>query len=295
MAPDDALFVSQPLLHRVSRVNPEFLLDLARTGAPGNDPDQGTSVVAGTGKAGRGGDGGPAFDAELDSPAGIAVGPDGSLFITDSFNDRLRRVSPDGRIETVSAVSGLRRPRSVTVDGDGVIHLADTGNHRVWRLDPDGAARVVAGSGIPGHFGDGGPAIHASLSGPQAVAVDAQGRLLVADQEHRRIRRVDAGGRIETIAGTAYGGRPASAGWPARATDIGAPTSLAVGPGGVVYLADSVHNQVLALRDDGSLRVLASRSGPVVVADPRQVAVGPDGTVYVAQPGRHRITIIPGR
>ncbi|CAJ59997.1 Hypothetical protein FRAAL1337 [Frankia alni ACN14a] len=294
VAPDRALIVSQPLLHRISRVDPEFLLDLAPTGVPPHGRGGGLSVVAGTGKAGRTGDGGPASDAELDSPAGIAVGPDGSLLITDSLNDRLCRVSPEGRIETVTVVSGLRRPRSVTVDGDGVIHLADTGNHRVWRLDPDGTARVVAGSGTPGHSGDGGLAIHASLRGPQAVAVDAQGRLLVADQEHRRVRRVDAAGRIETIAGTAYGGRPATAGGPARATDIGAPTSLAVGPDGIVYVADSANNQVLALQGDSTLRVVASRSGPVVVADPRQVAVGPDGTVYIAQPGRHRITIIPG-
>ncbi|WP_261562403.1 hypothetical protein [Frankia tisae] len=71
-------------------------------GAPGNDPDQGTSVVAGTGKAGRGGDGGPAFDAELDSPAGIAVGPDGSLFITDTGNHRVWWLDPDGAARIVA-------------------------------------------------------------------------------------------------------------------------------------------------------------------------------------------------
>ncbi|ABW16416.1 serine/threonine protein kinase [Parafrankia sp. EAN1pec] len=294
VAPDGALLVSQPLLHRISRVDPGFLINLAHTGTAPGGPARSTTTFAGKGKAGRSGDGGPAPDAELDSPAGIAMSSDGSLLIADCLNDRLRRVSPDGRIETMPALPGLRQPRSVTVDPHGVIYLADTGNHRIWRLDPGDGARVVAGSGTPGYSGDGGPAVHASLTRPQAVAVDAQGRLLIADQEHRRIRRVDTTGRITTIAGTAYGGRPASAGQPAHTTDIGAPTGLAVGPDGVIYLADSANNRVLAIAGDSTVSVLASRSGPVVVADPRQVAVGPSDTVYIAQPGRHRITIIPG-
>ncbi len=296
VAPDNTLIVSQPLLHRVSRIQLGFLDALSRADPIPEDLARNTVVIAGTGKAGRSGDGGPALDAELDSPAGVAVAPDGSVLIADSLNDRLRRVSPDGRISTdrtALAAPGLHRPSAVAVGADGVCYLADSENHRVWRIEPGREAHLVAGSGTPGFAGDGGPATAATLNRPQALAVDARGRLLIADQGNRRIRRVDRTGRIDTIAGTAYGGRPASTGGPALALDIGSPDSLAVGPDAALYLVDAANNQVLVIAADAMTHVLAGRRGPVPVADPRQVAIDPDGNVYIAQPSRHRITIIP--
>ncbi|WP_049796099.1 protein kinase [Frankia sp. EAN1pec] len=301
VAPDGALYVSQPLAHRVLRVD---AADAAPGTTKGGPPRPTASrvtafqvtasqtVVAGTGKAGRAGDGGPATAAELDNPAGLAVTEDGTLLIADCFNDRIRRVDPDGTITTVPTPAALRRPRAVTTGPGGVLLIADTDSHRVWRLGPGETARVIAGTAEPGYSGDGGPATRAAIGRPQSLAVDGAGRLLIADPDQRRIRRVDHAGRIGTMAGTAYGGRPAADGAPATGTDVGTPTGLAVGPDGTVYLADPAGDRVLAIHPDGRVAVAAARSGEVPVLDPKQVAVGPDGTLYIAQPGRHRITAV---
>lgn len=273
---DRSVLVSQPLAHRIIRIS----------------PDGTTTVVAGTGKAGHAGDGGPATAAELDSPAGLALAPDGTLFVADRFNDRIRRIRADGLIDTVPTGSPLRRPRAVAVDRAGVLYIADTDNHRVWRVTPDGTAEVVAGSGTPGYSGDGGPAIVASIGRPQALAVDGPGTLLIADPDARRIRRVDPSGRIETYAGLAYGGRPATGASLAPGTDVGTPAGLAVGPDGTVYVADPSQDRMLAVEPDGMVRVLAGPAGQVRLVDPRQVAVADDGTVHVAQPGQHRVTVV---
>lgn len=295
-AHENVLFVSQQLLHQVSRVDLGLLTALPLTRPSTADLRRGITTFAGTGKAGRGGDGGPAAEAELDSPAGIALAPDGALYIADSLNDRLRRVSAEGTIATVAAdltTGGLHQPRAVTVGLAGVRYLADTDHHRVWRIDPGGATRPAAGTGVPGFSGDGGPATDARLHRPQALAVDAAGRLLIADRGNRRIRRVDQDGRIETIAGTTYGGRTATAGGPALALDIGDPYGLAVGPDGTIVVVDSARNQVLTIAAaDMTTRLLASPAGPVAVTDPGQVTVGPTGTIYLAQPGRHCVTVI---
>lgn len=274
------LYVSQPLLHRVVCVD---------TAADPVVP----ILVAGSGRGGHSGDGGPATAADLDSPAGLSVASDGALLIADHFNDRIRRVAPDGTITTVSASLPLRRPRAVTVAADGALLIADTDGHRVWRLAPDGStAEVLAGTGSPGFSGDGGPARHAAIGRPAALAVDRQGRLFLADPEHRRVRCVEPDGRIRTFAGTSYGGRPAAEGAAAASTDIGTPTGVALAGDGTVYLADPSGHRVLAIRVDGTVRVVAGGPSPVPVRDPRQVAAGPDGRLFIAQPGQRRITVI---
>ncbi|ONH57841.1 hypothetical protein CcI49_25750 [Frankia sp. CcI49] len=292
---DGLLYVSQPLAHRVLRIDPAASPAARPVTGPVTGPDGAPAVVAivaGSGKAGLGGDGGPATAADLDSPAGLALAPDGSLLIADSFNDRIRRVRPDGTIITVATSVPLRRPRAVTVAADGTLLVADTDGHRVWRIDLDGSAHVVAGTGSAGFSGDGGPAERAAIGRPVALATDAHGRLLVAVPEHRRVRRVGLDGRVETIAGTGYGGRPAADGGIATSTDMGTPTGLALSPDGTCYVADPSGERVLAVRPDGVVAVIASRPGVVPVRDPRQLAVGADGTLYIAQPGRNRVTVV---
>ncbi|MCK9901901.1 hypothetical protein CC117_28525 [Parafrankia colletiae] len=143
---------------------------------------------------------------------------------------------------------------------------------------------------------------HTAIGRPAALAADRQGRLFLADPEHRRVRCVEPDGRIRTFAGTDYGGRPATEGAAAASTDIGTPTGVALAGDGTVYLADPSGHRVLAIRVDGTVRVVASAPGPapspgpvpvpVPVRDPRQVAAAPDGRLFIAQPGRRRITVI---
>jgi uncharacterized protein (TIGR03437 family) len=162
------------------------------------------TTVAGTGAAGGGGDGGPAVQAQLDSPAGLAVDGEGNLYIAERGGHRIRRIDRAGKISTVAgsgrpgaagdggpAVQAqLNFPAGVAVDRDGNLYIADTGNHRVRFVGRDGIIRTIAGDGTAGFAGDGGAAHLARLNSPAAVAVDPQGRLYIADLDNGRIRRL---------------------------------------------------------------------------------------------------------
>ena len=160
--------------------------------------------MAGTGTSGYSGDGGPAGQAGLYGPRGIALGPDGSLYIADRFNNRIRRVGPDGIITTVAGTgvrgysgdggpagqAGLYWPTGVALGPDGSLYIADGANNRIRRVGPDGIITTVAGTGARGYSGDGGPAGQARLRFPYSVALGPDGSLYIADSNNHRIRRV---------------------------------------------------------------------------------------------------------
>ncbi|MGH8909881.1 MAG: caspase, EACC1-associated type [Egibacteraceae bacterium] len=205
VAADGNLYIADFGNHRVRRV------DLSSGGV--------ITTVAGNGTAGFSGDGGPATEAQLNYPAGVAVAADGNLYIADNGNHRLRRVDlSSGMITTVAGngtqgFSGdggpateaqLNSPVGVGV-AVGTIYIADRGNERVRRVDlsSGGVITTVAGNGTQGFSGDGGPATAAQLNTPRDVAVDAAGTLYIADYDNHRVRRVDpsSGGIITTVAG----------------------------------------------------------------------------------------------
>lgn len=159
-------------------------------------PDGTITTVAGTGKAGFSGDGGPATAAELDLPITITVDTTGHLYIADVGNHRVRMVGPDGTIHTVagggSPADGLGdggpatdarldTPTGVAVDGAGNLFIADSHNRRIRRVGPVGIISTVAGTGVGGFSGDGGPATQAELSGPFNLAMDQAGNLFFSD------------------------------------------------------------------------------------------------------------------
>jgi DNA-binding CsgD family transcriptional regulator/sugar lactone lactonase YvrE len=163
------------------------------------------TTVAGTGAAGFSGDGGASTAAQLNAPEGIAIGPDGSLFIADTANERIRRVDPNSGVISTIAGNGqegyggdgrkgtsaeLDVPLGLAVDLRGNLYIADSGNNRVRKVDVAGTITTVAGNGIAGFAGDGGPAAAAELAAPTAVAVDAADNLYIADFLNNRIRVV---------------------------------------------------------------------------------------------------------
>ena len=174
------------------------------------------TTVAGTGERSFGGDYGPAVQARLSFPRGVAVDVDGNLYIADFENRRVRRVDSSGTITTfagigkgISVLSVAGQPADqvwlglvsdVAVDAEGNLYIA--GFSRVDRVNPSGRIYTVAGTGVTGFTGDGGPANQTRVNVPFGVAVDAAGNLFIADTENHRIRKVDPSGTITTIAGT---------------------------------------------------------------------------------------------
>ena len=148
------------------------------------------------------GDGGPAVEANLSFPRGVAVDKSGNVFIADTSNRRIRRVDSSGIITTFAGIgdgwfsrySGpgdlavLGRPRDVSVDGAGNVYIADSWYNSIRRVDSSGIITTLAGMERPGFYGDGGPAVEAHLNDPQAVAVDSSGNLYIADTRNHRIR-----------------------------------------------------------------------------------------------------------
>jgi sugar lactone lactonase YvrE len=162
------------------------------------------TTVAGIGCLGLVGDEGPATQAALGLPMGVAVDAQGVLYISDRFNQRIRRVGPDGVITTLAGggvssgdggpatQAGLRGPCGVAVDPAGNVYIADQHNERVRRVGVDGIITTIAGNGTFGLSGDGWSATQASLNSPAGVAVGADGTIYIADRLNHRIRRVEA-------------------------------------------------------------------------------------------------------
>ncbi len=212
--------------------------------------------VAGNGLKGFKGDGGPATAASLNGPFGITFDLSGNLLITESVNNRIRKVDLSTGIITTIAGTGvagfggdggpataalLNVPRHIIVSSSGDIYFSEVGNERVRKIDVNGIITTVAGNGIEGFSGDGGPATSARLFNPFGLAFDTQGNLFIADVDNHRVRRVSTTGIITTVAGTGSftfsgdGGRATLAG-------IASPTRMTFDPVGNMYVPSSIPN-----------------------------------------------------
>lgn len=195
--------------------------------------------------AGFSGDGGAATAAQLNNPLGVAVDSSGNLYISDSGNNVIRKVS-GGNIATVGSTLRLLHPAGIALDVYQNLYIADTSNSRIVKYTPSGAGTVVAGTGVAGYSGDGGPAIQATLEFPADVKVDGVGNLYIADRTNCVIREVTVDGTINTIAGngqTGYSGEGA-----ATAVELNFPGGVAIDPYGDVYIADTGNNRVRLLQ-----------------------------------------------
>ncbi len=269
------------------------------------------STVAGSGAYGYSGDGGPATSASFYDPSGIAVDSSGNLFIADRVNDRVRKVDALGVIATVAGTgrgdySGdggpatsaqIDAPDGLAVDPSGGLLIADTVNHRIRRVDAAGIISTVAGR-TWGFGGDGGPATSATLHYPRGVGMDGSGNVFIADTKNHRVRRVDAAGIINTVAGT---GSWAFAGDGGPATNAGLhdPKGVAVDSSGAVFIADSANYRVRKVDAAGIISTVAGNGwwqfagdgGPATNAaiSPAGVAVDSKGNIFIADAANNRI------
>jgi sugar lactone lactonase YvrE len=216
-------------------------------------PDGIITTVAGGGHPVSGnGDGGPATNASIGWPHGLALDREGNLFIAETYRERVRKVSLDGTITTVAGtgISGfsgdggpaakakLSSPNGLATDTAGNIYVADMDNHRVRKVGPDGIITTVAGIGLAGFSGDGGPAREAQLNQPFAVAVDSAGNLFISEWHGSRVRKVSPDGIITTVAGGGAAS-PSVEGAPATSVALRALTGIAVDAAGNLYISDS--------------------------------------------------------
>ena len=299
------LYIADQRDHRIRRVD-------AATGTISN--------IAGTGEWGYGGDGGPAIEAQLSEPHGVAVDAVGNVYVTSYWNHRVRKV--DAVTGTISTIAGtgewgyrgdggpatqaeLRYPSGLTVDGAGNLYIADEGNHRVRRVDAvTGTISTIAGTGEWGYGGDGGPAIEAQLRYPSGVTVDGAGSFYVADSGNHRIRKVSAvTGTINTIAGTGEWGYRGDGG-PAIEARLGYPQAVAVDHVGNLYIADFHNNRIRKVdAATGTISTIAGTGewgysgdgGPASQAQlgyPEGVAVDGPGNLYVSDSRNNRIRMV---
>jgi sugar lactone lactonase YvrE len=264
------------------------------------------------------GDGGPATAAALNNPSGVAVAAaDGSLLVADQYNNRIRRVWPNGTVTTVTgsgvpgfsgddgpgAAASLFSPSAVALHpSDGSLLIADEDNHRVRRVWPNGTITTVAGSGVPGFSGDGGRAVAAALHGPTDVTVNASdGSILIADRWNNRIRRVWPNGTIVTVAGSGAS-KFSGDGGPSMAAALSGPSGVSLHPtDGSLLIADQYNHRIRRVWPNGTIDTVAGTGslgfsgdgGPGVAAQlssPSSVVASPlDGSLFIADLGNSRI------
>jgi hypothetical protein len=267
-------------------------------------PDGRVVIVAGIGTAGFGGDGGPATNAELDQPHGVAFTRGGVLLVADALNNRIRAIAPDETITTVAGTGArgfsgdggpataakLSAPRGVSATPGGGYLIPDTDNDRVRLVRPDGTIVTVAGPG-------------AGLDRPFAAVAVAGGAILIADTGNDRIRRVSAKGTITTVAGNGVRGFGGDGG-PATAASLNGPHNLAALPDGGFLIADEGNNRVRRVWPSGTITTVAGTGtagfsgdgGAATAAEldqPKALAVLPDLRGYlVADAANSRIRVV---
>ena len=258
------------------------------------------SIVAGTGTQGYGGDLGPAIAAMLDSPSALALDGSGDLYIADTHNHRIRRVDAVTGIITTYALAGL--PVALAFNSQGLLVYADAATHQVLAVgNGTSPLMLMAGGGIQGFAGDGGPATAAVLDTPTGLAFDSAGNLFLADTHNHRVRRVDAAsGIITTVAGT---GQPGFSGDETLATrgQLDLPRGLAIDAAGDLLIADSRNQRIrkvdgatdlmTTIAGDGTQAFLGDGS-PAVAASldtPRAITMSPAALPVLADSANNRV------
>ncbi|MBK9132345.1 MAG: hypothetical protein IPM20_12010 [Gammaproteobacteria bacterium] len=286
---DGSVYIADPFDYRVRRITPDGII----------------TTYAGNGSSGFSGDNGTATSAEFDEPSRVEIGADGSLYISDTGNNRIRRVDANGSVTTVvgssvtpsdgSTVSGCPgelnprtgRPSGISAtDGclatdfilffpgamafgpDGRIYVSSLGTegNRIFEVTPDGHVRYFAGSGEHGYNGDGIPASEAWLTTVGDMVVAPDGSLIFSEPNNQRIRRIDTTGIIHTYAGTGEFGFSGDGG-PANSATFRNPDGLALNADGELLIADATNQRIRRVRSDGTIITIAGNGESGSVSD----------------------------
>jgi PKD repeat protein len=280
-------------------------------------------TVAGNGIAGFSGDGGLATSASMrldtyNQRSGVAVDAEGNIYIADPGNNRIRKVDTNGVISTIAGTgvelhggdggpaieAQLCLPCCIELDSEENVYFIEGSNSwRVRKIDTNGMISTVAGVGMAGYGGDGGPAVSAALNYPTGIAFDKDGNMYIADTHNNSIRKVDrTTGIITTIAGfwgrQGYGGD----GGPATSASLYYPTGVEVDEAGNVYIADSINLRIRKVGLDGIISTVAGNGGDpsgttrdgvlateATLMPPADVELGDSGYVYFVETNIDRV------
>ena len=268
------------------------------------------SLVAGDGFPGYTGDFGLAVEANLNYPTGLAVDSSGNLYIADFGNLRVRKVDTSGTITTAAGdgecfdgdgtatTHGLCYPWSVAVDSSGNLYIADTYDLRVRKVDTNGNMTTVAGTGVSGFSGDGGPATNATLTYPYGVVVDGAGNVDIADQANYVIRQVNTSGIITTIAGTPGTSGYSGDGGPATSATLSTVYGVGADSVGDLFIADYSNQRVREV-SGGTINAIAGNGNATFDGDgpatshalnfPYGLTIDSGGNVYIADTDNLRV------
>jgi sugar lactone lactonase YvrE len=292
------LFVADTFNHRVRRITPQGII---------------TTAVK-----------------DLNLPNGLALDGNGNLYIADSGNHRICKWSSQGRLITVAGtgrpgLSGdggpatqaqLDMPIGVALDRKGDLYIADSFNHRIRKDNRNGVITTVVGQtheNMKRGLGDGGPALHARLFVPVALAFDRSGALYIAEENHHRVRKVAPNGIITTFAGNSqenadgnFQGGFSGDGGPAARALLNCPSGLAADSAGDLFITDRVNGRIREVGPNGTIRTIAGNGGgrwwrvlhgrgdygpplQANLAEPRGLAIDKQGTLYIADGGNDRV------
>lgn len=296
------LYICDSYHHKLRKVKPSF---------------QGyMTTIAGNGVSGDWGDGGPASAAGLGALYDVAIDKKGNIFLADAFYNKIRKIDKDGIITTfagtgvagyngdgIAATSAmLYSPHAVKVDDAGNVYIGDRKNFRLRKVDTFGIITTIAGTGVAGFSGDGGPAIAAQTNGLMAIALDTAGNIFFSDTV--RIRKIATDGTITTVAGNgvlAFAGD----GGPATAAAI-RPAAIFVDKTGILYIADGTNDRIRKVGVDGVINTIAGTGmagnsgdwGPPLLATlcaPNGIAVNNDGDIYFSNLCSARVKMITNK
>ncbi|MBM3274562.1 MAG: hypothetical protein FJZ00_05390, partial [Candidatus Sericytochromatia bacterium] len=236
---DGTVFVADTYSHRIRRIGDGQIETFA-----GERVGYGGGFADGAGTAGL-----------FSLPTGIAAASDGTLYIADKDNHAIRKITASGLVTTLAgtrsagfaegagAAARFSKPTAVAVGASGNVYVADRDNHRIRKVAPDGTTTTFAGSGSAA-FAD-GPAASAAFNRPTGLAFDGAGNLLVADASNKRIRQIAPDGTVTTVAGT---GKDGSIDGALSSAQFRSPVGLAVGPDGLIYVADGTADRIRVIR-----------------------------------------------
>lgn len=313
LGPDGYLYIVDWNNHRIRRIKNGVVETFAGSGYIGDGMSDDPLLI------------------DFNHPTNICFDAAGDLIVAAWHNSLVKKVEmlPDGSAGAVSNLAGtgarafggdegpgnaarLDLPSSVVVDTIGNLIISDQANYRLRLLEPNGIIHTLAGTGVPGAQGDGGPATAAELNGPKGqsappasrIAIDSRNRIYVADTGNHKIRLIDELNNISTIAGTGTPGYSGDGG-PALEAQLNTPSDVAVAPNGTLYIADTLNHVVRIVKPDGAIDTFAGTGergfsgdgGPANEAKldrPYGIELALNGNVYIADTHNQRIREVTG-